>query len=367
MRLIRLATALLTLTVMLSATHSNQYSNLVKEVKKVVTDLNTSKGIGKYHLRCSSLVEVGLIDKDKYLNSTSTQTQNNGLKKRVIWNDGLTLKKFLDDENNWKITGGKTAFLNSSEIQEEAMNKLIATNLEKLSKKGIKLKDIDSVKTMLVASHFGDVHSAVAYAMANYKDSYKFKLKLGSNGIDQLATEAKKYLGGKYVWGGTKPNGFDCSGYVKYIYAKAGVELPRTAYSQSRIGEKVELSSLKKGDLLFFLTDKSRGIPITHVGIYLEGGKFIHAASKKEGIIVSNFAEYKSRFISAKRVTTNTQATKVASSLNLEFKHKDIEQYLNTPKPTLENAKKSNVKVAYFYDPLVIHNGRYIRQSQLKE
>jgi len=121
---------------------------------------------------------------------------------------------------------------------------------------------------------------------------------------DALLKYAKYFKGGKYVWGGTSPDGFDCSGYVQYLYKKHGVNLPRTAWSQSKKGIPVDLDHLQKGDLLFFLTDKKRGIPVTHVGIYLGNGEFIHAASKKKGIIISpiTHGKYRNCFVSARRV-----------------------------------------------------------------
>ncbi len=120
----------------------------------------------------------------------------------------------------------------------------------------------------------------------------------------KLLEDAKYFKGGKYVWGGTTPQGFDCSGYVQYLYKKHNVNLPRTAWAQSKRGEPVDINDLQKGDLLFFLTDKKRGIPVTHVGIYLGDGQFIHAASKKKGIIISpvHNGYYSKKFVSAKRV-----------------------------------------------------------------
>jgi len=121
----------------------------------------------------------------------------------------------------------------------------------------------------------------------------------------KLLEDAKYFKGGKYVWGGTSPKGFDCSGYVQYLYKKHKIHLPRTAWAQSKKGQNVALNNLQKGDLLFFLTDKKRGIPVTHVGIYLGDGNFIHAASKKKGIIISPIYKgyYNKRFVSARRVT----------------------------------------------------------------
>ena len=120
----------------------------------------------------------------------------------------------------------------------------------------------------------------------------------------KLLEDAKYFKGGKYVWGGTTPEGFDCSGYVQYLYKKHNINLPRTAWEQSKKGQIVEKHDLQKGDLLFFLTDKKRGIPITHVGIYIGNGNFIHAASKEKGIIISpiTHGSYAKTFVSAKRV-----------------------------------------------------------------
>ncbi len=123
-----------------------------------------------------------------------------------------------------------------------------------------------------------------------------------------LLEDAKYFKGGKYVWGGTTPQGFDCSGYVQYLYKKHNINLPRTAWAQSKRGQNVDKNNLKKGDLLFFLTDKKRGIPVTHVGIYLGDGQFIHAASKKKGIIISpvHNGYYSNKFVSARRVAQRT-------------------------------------------------------------
>lgn len=124
----------------------------------------------------------------------------------------------------------------------------------------------------------------------------------------QLLEDAKYFKGGKYVWGGTTPEGFDCSGYVQYLYKKHDVTLPRTAWAQSKKGLSIDKEDLQKGDLLFFLTDKKRGIPVTHVGIYIGNGQFIHAASKKDGIIISpiTHGSYAKTFVSARRVTQSS-------------------------------------------------------------
>ena len=147
-----------------------------------------------------------------------------------------------------------------------------------------------------------------------------------NNQAKTIEALAKKYIGGEYIWGGETPKGFDCSGYTQYIYQQAGITLPRTALLQSKIGTTISNKNYKKGDLLFFLTDKSRGIPITHVGIYLEDNKFIHAASTKKGIIISDLtkSKYGSLLISATRVLTKEQRDKFQPQLFLEMLKKAI-------------------------------------------
>ncbi len=86
-------------------------------------------------------------------------------------------------------------------------------------------------------------------------------------------------LGSPYQWGGTAENGFDCSGLVQYAYARHGIRLPRTSRAQSESGTPVpvDLDSLRAGDILTFTAQ--RGGAVTHVGMYVGDGKFIHSSS----------------------------------------------------------------------------------------
>jgi len=90
---------------------------------------------------------------------------------------------------------------------------------------------------------------------------------------------ALQYLGVPYVYGGSSPSGFDCSGLVQYVYRQVGVSLPRTSQSQFRVGEHIpadRVDLLQPGDLVFFGTD---GDPsrVHHVGMYVGDGNYVHA------------------------------------------------------------------------------------------
>ena len=97
---------------------------------------------------------------------------------------------------------------------------------------------------------------------------------------------AMKYDGYRYWFGGNNPStGFDCSGFVQWVYAQVGISLPRTSFSQWNVGTHVTESQLVPGDLVFFTTD---GIFANHVGIYLGNGEFISAASPGQGVTIQS-------------------------------------------------------------------------------
>ena len=125
-----------------------------------------------------------------------------------------------------------------------------------------------------------------------------------SRGMNHIArriiSTSMDYIGVPYVFGGTSPYGFDCSGYVQYVFAKAGISLPRTADVQYEVGTPISTTELVPGDLVFFSTYTYGA---SHVGIYVGDGNFIHASSS-QGVTISSLssAYYSSHYIGSRRI-----------------------------------------------------------------
>lgn len=117
-----------------------------------------------------------------------------------------------------------------------------------------------------------------------------------------IVDKAKQYLGVPYVWGGSSPSGFDCSGFTQYVMRSCGYSINRTATAQLSNGTSVSYSNLQPGDLVFFNRTYNTDAPASHVGIYIGDGQFIHAGSSCVAISSLSSDYYASRYVGARRI-----------------------------------------------------------------
>jgi len=129
-----------------------------------------------------------------------------------------------------------------------------------------------------------------------------------------LVIYSNTFLGMQYLWGGTTPaildttgnyisGGFDCSGFVQYIYKNFGIDLPRTTMDQVNEGTPININNLEEGDLVFFMTNLALPYEISHVGIYIGNNKFIHSPNSSDVIKISELTGYyKDKFAIGKRM-----------------------------------------------------------------
>jgi cell wall-associated NlpC family hydrolase len=213
--------------------------------------------------------------------------------------------RFLAQARSRVITGmliGTLMAAAASTFADEAdtLSQSTATSIPASIEPGTNLPPLSSVA-------FPDSQAAVpAPAPTTSGDRAKAFLSGMAGKAGDVVVGALNMIGVRYRWGGDSPDsGLDCSGFVRYVFQDTlGLALPRRAEEMSRVGEKVRISDLKPGDLVFFNTMRRT---FSHVGIYIGDNKFVHSPSTGSTIRVDDLDDsyWEKRFNGARRVETN--------------------------------------------------------------
>lgn len=142
--------------------------------------------------------------------------------------------------------------------------------------KNVNIMTVDGKTIKVPTYQLHNKKKAAPRRSSSYRYKYGNMSSRTYRGGSAIVKTAFSYMGVPYVFGGSTPNGFDCSGFVQYVFARNGIKTPRMAHHQFYAGTPISKSQLRPGDLVFFET-YTRGI--SHVGIYIGNNNFIHASS----------------------------------------------------------------------------------------
>ncbi len=249
----------------------------VEETKK---EDNTEKTTSKEETKTEEKkkTEVTKYVSAETLNMRETANNNAKLINQLKVNTKVTV---LETEGTWsKIkVNGKTGYVASKYLSDKKVD--VTSRSEEISR-GKENTQTENTSSKNESSTQGTSSSAS-----------------GNN----IVAYAKKYMGYKYVSGGSSPStGFDCSGFTSYVYKQCGINISRSSSAQASNGTAVSKSNLQPGDLVIF--NNRANTSIGHVGIYIGGNTFIHAGNSGTGVITTSLSDsyYSARYVTGRRI-----------------------------------------------------------------
>ncbi len=236
-----------------------------------------AKGFNDFLSRIEALRSVIELDK-KVTSNTRLKQQELNDKKVKLSEQNIKLVA-LDDENNKKLDNLKLSkdeqskLIKEAESQEALLASAVSDSQTRLNET---LKQIESIR----------------------QTTPKYTPSRGAASVSSNAVVAyaSNFLGTPYLWGGTTPAGFDCSGFTQYVYKHFGITLGRTTYDQIKNGYAVSRDELQPGDLVFY----GKGGSPSHMGIYVGNGMYIHSPRTGDVIKISSYN--RADYITARRV-----------------------------------------------------------------
>jgi peptidoglycan DL-endopeptidase CwlO len=272
--------------------------NAQRELKTRLVDLYTSQNQDS-----TLIVLLGSSSLDDMLNSMDAVD-------RVSEQDSIVLKQVIDLRREVQRRQRELKHAHAEQVQVVGQRAAAKASIQsQLGQRRALLSSIRSEITKLQAEESArqaqlrrEAEAALQQAGSSNSISQTVSIQAPPTGAPPpsqyggVVGIAMQYLGTPYVWGGASPAGFDCSGFVMYVYSKIGVSLPHSSYAQYGYGSPVSRSQLQPGDLVFF-------DGLGHVGIYVGGGNFIHAPHTGDVVKISSMTGwYASTFVGGRRL-----------------------------------------------------------------
>ena len=261
-----------------TGTETENKTETTTEVKQETSNNNESKNTTTNNTTKTMYINSQTVNLRESANTTSkiiTQLSMN------------TEVKVISIENGWSYVevNGKKGY-----ISEDLLSTAKSTTSRSALNEREQNNTVNTNTTNTVNTNKNETNTT------NTNTATSNNTTVSGNG-NNVVNYAKQFLGNKYVYGGTTPSGFDCSGFTQYVYKHFGIILNRTAAAQYRNGTSV--TNLQAGDLVMF-----GKYGINHVGIYMGGNTFIHAANSSRGVTTDTLASgyYKTNYVGARRI-----------------------------------------------------------------
>lgn len=213
--------------------------------------------------------------------------------------------KLVGEENGWyKVkVNNKNGYILKTLVSDTKVQ--VTSRSAVATRETTKTTNTTTSNTATTSTQAANQTSSVSSNTATTQEqqsSTKTTSQTSSSKGEQVVAYAKNYLGCKYVYGGSGPSVFDCSGFTMYVYKHFGYSMGHSAVTQAYLGTYVPRSNLQPGDLIIF--NNQANTSIGHVGMYVGGGNFIHASSGSGKIIISPLsnAYYNTRYVTARRI-----------------------------------------------------------------
>ena len=262
----------------------------------------------------SMAADIGTVTSDTGLNLRSEASTDAAVLATLDYGTQVDVLSTSDDGTWHKVTyNGMTGYMSGDYLQvteEQLYGQVMDGPLNIRSGPGTEHGTVGSLSTgavveieELVGGYGGWYKIEQGYVSSDYVAQVDASVAASSGKGSQIAQYALQYVGCPYVYGGSSPSGFDCSGFTTYVMKHFGYSINRTASSQMDNGTSVSKSELQPGDLVFFNSGNSSK-RATHVGIYTGNGQFVHASTSTTGVIISdlNSSYYSSTYVGARRL-----------------------------------------------------------------
>ena len=247
---------------------------LLDEIEDAKTNLDNQKKI--HEEKISELEQLNLVN-TKDLEAVEVKKQEADVKLLELQEEEQKIEEDLLGKELSLMASGK-AIVNNSSSSDSDLESAI-TELRNVRKQII----TDSADTEVV--DLIEKAKSILSERAAARQVSGSSSGVASASSSSIANKAYQFLGVPYVWGGSSPGGFDCSGFTQYVYKAQGINLPRTSGAQASSGSYVSIANAQPGDLVYFGQSK-----VTHVGIYIGNNRMIHSPSPGKSVMITNMS-----------------------------------------------------------------------------